>query len=255
MAFTTPKCLLLVSIVLLSPLVSKGQWTPSGALAQVPVIENCAITQGDVAVFRKPNGIPTVFYCQAVVNKIDETFPLAGYFYFAHEFGHAAGILNEDGADCWAARQLAAAPNGAAILKSAIGHFRARGNEWHPGYSTSSQRADNIARCAHLQSTQDGKPERKNDQSLQSSPHGACESEYGSCIANVRSIDQCVREEYPDRCIKTCMRVLGFSRTECEARRCQATASNMAGWRSRCASITREEKEECETHRDECRSK
>lgn len=37
-----------------------------------------------------------------------------------------------------------------AILRSAVAHFRSRGSEWHPGYSTASQRADNIERCAGM---------------------------------------------------------------------------------------------------------
>ena len=160
-------------LLILSGQSGVAQWTPTGQLAQVPVIENCAVTAGDIAVFRKPNGVPTIFYCQAVANAINARFPEAGRFYYVHEFAHAAGILDEDGADCWAARQLASAPNGTVILRSAIAQFRSRGSESHPGYSTAAQRADNIKRCAGLTDDSGGSRSRLSDDGRQRSGEGA----------------------------------------------------------------------------------
>jgi|SRR5579862_79957 len=225
-----------------------AQWVPKGRLARVPVIENCRVTNGDIAVTRQqPNGEPVIYYCQAVANRINAQFPEAGRFYFVHEFAHASGILNEDAADCWAAEQLANAPNGQAILESAIAHFQSRGSEWHPGYSTASQRAANIARCAASVSApearQSNPPQQRN---------GSCEAGYRSCVSRVRSVDQCVREEFPERCIKTCVERFGYSEQECTYRRCRPTPENVAGWRSRCRSITDDERDACRSNRERC---
>lgn len=247
------KALASIAVLLLSVSSGSAQWAPSGSLAKVPVIENCSATAGDIAVFRKPNGAPVIYYCQAVADRINARFPDAGRFYYVHEFAHASGILNEDEADCWAARQLASAPNGRIILRAAIAHFRSRGSESHPGYSTAEERANNIARCARLGS--DSADESKSGPREGGRARGeseGCEADYRSCVAHVRSIDQCVNEEFPERCIKTCMDRFGFSRQECTSRRCLPTSSNMEGWRSRCKSITDDEREKCSSDRKTC---
>lgn len=242
-------------LLILSIRWGSAQWTPTGALARVPVIENCTATGGDIAVFRKPNGVPTIFYCQAVANVINAEFPQAGRFYYVHEFAHAAGILNEDDADCWAARQLASAPNGPIILRSVIAHFKSRGSESHPGYSTASDRADNIARCAGLtDDSSNSRPRRPDDERVRGEPN-TCESQYRTCIARVRTISQCVSEEFPRRCIETCMDRFGFSREECTSRRCQPTSTNMEGWRDRCASLIDDDKEKCSDDRKVCQAR
>jgi hypothetical protein len=242
-------------LLVLSVRAGSAQWKPTGALATIPVIENCAATAGDIAVFRKPNGVPTIFYCQSVANAINARFPEAGRFYYVHEFAHAAGILDEDEADCWAARQLTSAPNGRLILRSAIAHFKSRGQESHPGYSAAADRADNIARCAGL--TDDSSNHRApSSHDVPATREGnSCESEYQTCVARVRTVDQCVSEEYPKRCIETCMKRFGFSREECTSRRCLPTRTNMDGWRSRCASLIDDDKEQCSDDRKACQAR
>ncbi len=127
-----------------------AQWTPSGSLTQVPVVENCAATGGDIAVARPG---PVIFYCQSVADQLNAKWPGAGHFYYVHEFGHVAlNTADEPQADCWAAHELRNAPNGVQTLEAAIRHFIARQNEpVNPRYGPMLQRAERVASCAGLQ--------------------------------------------------------------------------------------------------------
>jgi hypothetical protein len=88
-----------------------AQRVPRGALATVPVVHDCDETGGDVAVSRLDP--PAVYVCDRVVRLIRAKDPGAEHFYFVHEFGHIAlQTSSESAADCWAARELVAAPNG-----------------------------------------------------------------------------------------------------------------------------------------------
>ena len=124
-----------------------AQWVPTGALAAVPVVQDCNETGGDVAVSRLDP--PAVYICPIVVRLIRKKNPGAEHFYFVHEFGHVAlSTSDEAAADCWAARELAKAPHGRRYLAAAIEHFRQRPNDYSPRYGTPNERAERIGRCA-----------------------------------------------------------------------------------------------------------
>ena len=145
-------------LLLLLPAVGvHAQWVPRGPLAAVPVVQDCTETGGDVAVSRLDP--PTVYLCQSVVRLIRRKNPGAEHFYFVHEFGHVAlGTSDEAAADCWAARELAKAPNGSRYLNAAIAHFRQRPNERSPRYGTPAERAERIRSCAEDERAEAGAP-------------------------------------------------------------------------------------------------
>lgn len=124
-----------------------AQWVPMGALAAVPVVQDCNETSGDVAVSRLDP--PAIYVCPIVVKLIRKKNPGAEHFYFVHEFGHVAqDTSDEAAADCWAAKQLAKAPNGSRYLIAMIELLRQRPNEYSPRYGTPNERAERIRSCA-----------------------------------------------------------------------------------------------------------
>jgi len=126
---------------------AQAQWRPDGALAAVPVIRECDETGGDIAVSRLDP--PTIYVCPRVVERVRRSDPGAEHFYLVHEYGHIALLTSDEAAaDCWAAHELAKAPNGERYLAAAIRHFRARGNESSRRYGTPVERADRIRSCA-----------------------------------------------------------------------------------------------------------
>ena len=137
-----------VATLLLAAATPAGaQWVPTGALAQVLVVNDCNETGGDVAVSRLDP--PTVYLCPIVVRLIRKKDPGAEHFYFVHEFGHLAlGTSDEAAADCWAAQRLAAAPGGNRYLEIAVRHFRGRPDEPSRRYGSPSERAARILGCA-----------------------------------------------------------------------------------------------------------
>ena len=125
----------------------QAQWVPKGALAAVPVVQDCDETGGDVAVSRLDP--PAVYLCPIVVKLIRKKNPGAEHFFFVHEFGHVAqDTSNEAAADCWAAKELAKAPNGSRYLIAVIELLQQRPNEYSPRYGTPSERAERIRSCA-----------------------------------------------------------------------------------------------------------
>ena len=139
----------LSTLMLLAVPVSRAQaqWLPTGALAAVPVIQECDETGGDIAVTRLDP--PTIYVCRRVVALVRKKDPGAEHFYLVHEYGHIALVTsNEAAADCWAARELARAPNGQRYLAAAIRHFRRRGEEESRRYGTPVERAERIRECA-----------------------------------------------------------------------------------------------------------
>jgi hypothetical protein len=75
--------------------------------------------------------------------------PGAEHFYLVHEYGHVAlATADEAAVDCWAARELAKAPNGERYLAASIRHFRRRGDEASRRYGTPVERAERIRSCA-----------------------------------------------------------------------------------------------------------
>lgn len=122
-------------------------WQPTGSLASVPVYRSCQMTDGDIGM-TLPG--PVIYWCQATAMELEAYYPGASLFYWAHEYGHVAEPFGgEAGADCWAARQLAAWGDYGA-LRAAVRHFQDRGWEWHPGYGTGFDRAARIRTCAGL---------------------------------------------------------------------------------------------------------
>lgn len=147
---------LLILYTSISSTFLQAQWRPTGDLARVPVIEDCRITGGDIAVVRNtPQGV-AIFKCQPSVDRINSAHPGAAHFYYVHEFGHIAlghniaiGRFDEPEADCWAAEELADITEGERILKAAIAHFLSR-NDYHPRYGHSRDRARRIAECSGI---------------------------------------------------------------------------------------------------------
>jgi len=136
---------LLVLALLGAP--AHAQWTPSGPLASVKVVEDCTQTAGDVAVSRLDP--PTVYLCPTVVRLVRQKDPGAEHFYLVHEFGHIAlQTSDEAAADCWAAGELANAPHGERYLRAAIEHFRRRPDQQSRRYGTPAERAERIRICA-----------------------------------------------------------------------------------------------------------
>ena len=137
--------LLAVLAVLAGP--AEAQWRPRGALAAVPVIRECDETGGDIAVTRLEP--PTIYLCPRVVELARKADPGVEHFFLVHEYGHV--VLqsgDEAAADCWAARELANAPNGERYLAAAIRHFRRRGDDASRRYGTPVERAERIRACA-----------------------------------------------------------------------------------------------------------
>ena len=126
---------------------AEAQWRPRGALAAVPVIRECDETGGDIAVTRLEP--PTIYLCPRVVELARKADPGVEHFFLVHEYGHV--VLqsgDEAAADCWAARELAKAPNGERYLAAAIRHFRRRGDDASRRYGTPVERAERIRACA-----------------------------------------------------------------------------------------------------------
>ena len=126
---------------------ASAQWKPRGALAAVPVIRACDETGGDIAVTRLDP--PTIYVCPRVIELARKADPGVEHFFLVHEYGHV--VLqsgDEAAADCWAARELAKAPNGERYLGAAIRHFRRRGDDASRRYGTPVERAERIRACA-----------------------------------------------------------------------------------------------------------
>lgn len=126
---------------------AQAQWVPTGALAAVPVINECDETGGDIAVTRLDP--PTIYVCRRVVELLRKKEPGAEHFYLVHEYGHIALLTSDESAvDCWAARELARARNGQRYLAAAIRHFRQRGEDPSRRYGSPLERAERIRSCA-----------------------------------------------------------------------------------------------------------
>ena len=138
----------LVAVLLLVPaLRADAQWVATGALADVPMVQDCHETGGDVAVSRLEP--PTVYLCPTVVRLIRRKYPGAEHFYLEHEFGHVAlDTPDEAAADCWAAKSLARAPNGSRYLVAVIELLRQRPDESSRRYGSPSERGERIRFCA-----------------------------------------------------------------------------------------------------------
>ena len=146
--FRTVVLAFVASLLLLVPATrAAAQWVARGALAGVPVLQDCNETSGDVAVSRRHP--PAIYVCPTVVRLIRKQYPGAEHFYLVHEYGHVVeDTADEKIADCWAAKALATAPNGARYLLAVIELLRRRPDERSPRYGTPSERAERIRFCA-----------------------------------------------------------------------------------------------------------
>lgn len=128
-------------MLLTSP--SYAQWNPSGALTNIPVVANCTMTGGDIAVA----WLGIIYYCPVAVQRINSLVPDAGHFYFVHEYGHLAiPTSSEPEADCWAATQLRMVSNGVYYVRQWITFWSSYGQA-HPKYGTVAQRIANVRAC------------------------------------------------------------------------------------------------------------
>lgn len=142
---------LLVALPLLLPATAAhAQWVPKGSLAAVHVVDDCHETGGDVMVSRLDP--PTIYVCPSVIRRVRREHPGAEHFFYVHEFGHIAlQTSDEAAADCWAAKELAQAPNGRRFLDAAIALFRQRrdrSDEASVRYGAPGARAERILACA-----------------------------------------------------------------------------------------------------------
>ena len=139
--------LLTLALLVAAAGAAQAQWRPTGTLAAVPVISECDETGGDIAVSRLDP--PTIYICRRVVELVRKSDPGAEHFYLVHEYGHIALLTSDEAAaDCWAARELAKAPNGERYLAATIRHFRRRGEDPSRLYGTPLERAERIRSCA-----------------------------------------------------------------------------------------------------------
>jgi len=144
---STRACLTTLALLAAGAGAAHAQWRPAGTLAAVPVIRECDETGGDIAVSRLDP--PTIYVCRRVVELLRKADPGAEHFYLVHEYGHIALLTSDEAAaDCWAARELARAPNGERYLAAAIRHFRRRGEDPSRRYGTPLERAERIRSCA-----------------------------------------------------------------------------------------------------------
>ena len=144
---STRACLTTLALLAAGTGAAHAQWRPTGTLAAVPVIGECDETGGDIAVSRLDP--PTIYICRRVVELLRKAEPGAEHFYLVHEYGHIALVTSDEAAaDCWAARELARAPNGERTLAATIRHFRRRGEEPSRRYGSPIERAERIRNCA-----------------------------------------------------------------------------------------------------------
>lgn len=114
-----------------------------GGLLDVPVIRDCSMTEGEIATVA-PDGI---YYCRSRAEAVDKQVADASHFYLVHAYGRLAINTNSKKlADCWAAHQLARAPNGPHYVKQWIQHWRTYGAR-NLSYGPTEQRIANVKSC------------------------------------------------------------------------------------------------------------
>lgn len=132
-------CVLYASLIC----TSKAQWSPFGEVLDVTVTNNCSGTGGEIALVVSDG----IFYCPTRAKIADEQISDSSHFYLVQAYGQLAIHKRSNKlADCWAAHQLAAAPNGRHYIRQWIRHWRAYGT-WKAGYGSPEQRIDNVRSC------------------------------------------------------------------------------------------------------------
>lgn len=135
-----------ISIFASTPLAA--QWSPAGELAGVPVSEDCERTAQAPA--RAAEG-PQIFTCSSAVEAIDGEVAHAADFFLVHEYAHIANEnASESQADCWAASELGATPDGFLFVGAVARWLEARGDEFVEGLGTGADRAWSIRDCSGL---------------------------------------------------------------------------------------------------------
>lgn len=123
--------------------ISYAQWSPFGGLINIPVMNNCEATKGEVATSKTD----IIFYCPSRADLIDAQVPDASHFYFVQAYGSLAiHTTSKKLTDCWAAHQLARAPNGPHYIKQWMQHWRSYGDK-NLSYGTPEQRVANVRNC------------------------------------------------------------------------------------------------------------
>lgn len=204
----------------------------------------------DIAITTMRNGQIVIIYNPTYCMQLGN---LVCNFFRAHEYGHVNlghPILGthpqqaEFEADCWAAKNAPLSE-----VQAAFQHFMASGDMGNWSHGTGIQRAKRIAACA--QSRQEW-----SSTGVRTAPSlsagDSCQENYSVCMSNTRSVDLCVQEEYPQRCIDDCVNRFGSSYSRCKTQLCLPTVANLTGWRSRCNGFIRVERESCTAERRQC---
>jgi hypothetical protein len=109
----------------------------------VSVTQSCTETSGSIAT-SKSDGL---FLCPARINLVESQIKGASHFYIVHAYGLLAIRKNSERlADCWAAHQLANAPNGPHYIKQWITHWTNYGVT-QSTFGTPAQRIANVRSC------------------------------------------------------------------------------------------------------------
>jgi hypothetical protein len=88
-----------------------------------------------------------LFVCPSRQREIKSEVADADHFYLVHEYGELAlHKTSQKLADCWAAHQLRAAPNGPYFVKQWIKHWRIYGRT-SAAYGTPEQRIADVRSC------------------------------------------------------------------------------------------------------------
>lgn len=80
-----------------------------------------------------------------------------------------------------------------------------------------------------------------------------CNQDFIVCMAAVPSVNQCISENYPARCIDVCNDNLGDRGVDCSIV-CQPTPKNLQGWQKRCNAEITEARTKCREERRECQN-
>jgi hypothetical protein len=122
---------------------SLAQWSPFGEVLDVTVTNNCSMTVGEIALVVSDG----IFYCPSRAKLADDQISDASHFYLVQAYGQLAiHKRSMKLADCWAAHQLAATPNGRHYVRQWIRHWQAYGT-WKAGYGSPEQRIANVRSC------------------------------------------------------------------------------------------------------------
>jgi hypothetical protein len=221
-------------------------------------------TINDIAIANlAQDGSPVIYYRPS---GLISASPPTQLFFYAHECGHHAlghniglsfPLTREQEADCFAIRTLVkmnlVSDDDINAIQNDINHFK--GDWTHlPG----PERAINLRACLNGTSNTTDKIV-SDDQGSETNGIPAatndddCQENYKTCKLGLRTNEQCIQEEYPERCITQCVQ-LGISQSECMNQKCLPTASNMSNWVKRCRFFIAKEELACLDERSNCKA-